>query len=492
MAMLTAATSLGAVQGIRDQGVCSWRGIPYAQPLKPERRFLPPEPVKPWRGVMEADYFGSIAPQRSFLRRGIGEDCLNLNIWSPDADSRHRPVLCFIHGGSFEHGSGSESFYNGATLAGTWDVLVVTINYRLGVLGFLDYSMLSSSFTPNLGLQDVLSALAWVHEHIENFGGDPDRITVFGQSAGGTMVSALSVMEEARRYISRCMMISGGPTQVQSLDECREITEQYLDFMDIQKADDLISTPLDDLAKSQREFISYCGLGAATYRLAVDGVIVKDYPIPAAREGATAGIPLLIGTTQEEMALINFKPLAKVLDVDTIVNEGISRESRETRRALIDAYTSVYGRKQGESMLYTDLLFRISSVWFSEAASNHSPTWMYRFDFESAILKMNGIHAFHSTDLPFIFGNLKHLLVRPMFLLDRDMSEVHQIAEEIQKDIITFARDGKLPWHPCRGEDTPAKCYDSESSVQPMVDPRIKHVYDLTEYKRKSLLSIRE
>ena len=201
-------TTCGKICGTVEKDVHVWRGIPYAQPPIGPLRFRPAQPVSAWDGVYMATAFGPACPQRK-RRVGTSEDCLYLNIWSPRPDGKKRAVLFFIHGGSFAGGAGSDPEYDGTSLAKSGDVVVVTVNYRLGVLGFLDFSFLGEDFSPNCGLSDIVAALAWVHGNIEAFGGDPENITVFGQSAGAIAASVLPVMPSARNYVSKVIMMSG-------------------------------------------------------------------------------------------------------------------------------------------------------------------------------------------------------------------------------------------------------------------------------------------
>lgn len=187
--------SLGQLEGTHQQGVFTFKGVPFAAPPVGERRWLPPQPVEPWQGVLQAGQFGTAAPQNPMLDgpglQGVpepqSEDCLYLNIRSPGLDNKRRPVMVWIHGGAFSIGSGSSPMYEGSVLARRNDVVVVTVNYRLSLLGFLNLKEATGGKTPatgNEGLLDQVAALKWVQEHIAAFGGDPDNVTIMGESAG--------------------------------------------------------------------------------------------------------------------------------------------------------------------------------------------------------------------------------------------------------------------------------------------------------------------
>ncbi len=154
---------------------------------------------------------------------------------------------------------------------------------------------------------------------------------------------------------------------------------------------------------------------------------------------------------------------------------------------LRQGYRDVYGEQRGRVMLYTDLLFRISSIWLAEASAAGAPVWLYRFDYETTILKMNGLHAFHATDLPYLFGNFSSVLVKPLFLLNRDMDEVLETARSLQEDVVKFARTGKLSWEPCSSDgNIPAKCYAVPPTVEPCLPPQILSLYEETSYRKRS------
>ena len=200
MSNLIVETRYGKVQGYEQGSISVWKGIPFAQPPTGERRFRAPQPPEPWTGVREATTFGPMAPQvpealgniaggadRAAKLPPMSEDCLSLNIWSPGADHEMRPVMVWIHGGAFTLGSASDPWYDGTSFAATHNIVVVSLNYRLGILGFVylkDLAGADASYTGNCGLLDQIAALEWVRENIAAFGGDPDQVTVMGESAG--------------------------------------------------------------------------------------------------------------------------------------------------------------------------------------------------------------------------------------------------------------------------------------------------------------------
>src|SRR5262249_15452434 len=200
------------VQGLKQGAITVWKGIPFARPPSAHRRFLPPRPLHPWSGVLDATQFGPASLQSA--GRGsasavdghpTSEDCLSLNIWSPGADRQKRPVMVYIHGGGFVAGSGSEPLYDGTSFATQHDIVVVTCNYRLGLLGFLYLGGLAGEAYAkgNAALLDQIAALQWVHDNIAVFGGDPDQVTIMGESAGAMSIGNLLAMSAPRGLFRR-------------------------------------------------------------------------------------------------------------------------------------------------------------------------------------------------------------------------------------------------------------------------------------------------
>lgn len=479
----TVYTKNGALSGKQENGVYAWRGIPYAEPPVGELRFKPARPVSNWNGVKNAASFGPICHQDR-KNAVMSEDCLTLNIWSPMPDNQKRAVIFFIHGGSFSSGAGSDDDINGANLAGLGDVVVVTINYRLGLLGFLDFSFLGKEFYPNCGLTDIIEALRWTYENIDVFGGDRQNITVIGQSAGAVAASVLPVIPSARSYLSKVIMMSGDPTLPHTKEQYREVSRRFLEFMQLSDAGALRTMTAEELTVRQKEFTAWCRLGAGTFMLEIDGELIPEYPIPAAAKGAAKDIPILIGTTRDEMSFLFIKSLADQLEVKGILDALVNAESDETRRRIRESYHQ-YG-KRAHMLMTSDIVFRIGSTWYAEAYSAYADTWMYCFDYETPAMKLLKLYAFHSCDIPFVFGNHHAGQARWMFLLSPFKKGIRKVSDEIRSDFITFAKTGRLPWQKCSGGSTPGKCYDCPSVIDHMIDPGIKDEYNRTEYRKRS------
>jgi para-nitrobenzyl esterase len=265
-------TRRGRVRGLAEEGLAVFRGIPYARPPVGPRRFGPPEPPEAWTGTHDATRFGPSAPQNGALigpimSLGIGrtsEDCLYLNVWTPAADRRRRPVLLWIHGGAFLLGSGSQMLYDGATLARRGDAVVVTINYRLGAFGFLrlrDRFGQRLPATGNEGLLDQVAALTWVRDEIEAFGGDPDQVTIFGESAGAMSCATLLGLPRAHGLFHRAILQSGGANFVWPREIATELSDHVLDELGVASPEALQGLGADRILEVQRRFFGDLLLG---------------------------------------------------------------------------------------------------------------------------------------------------------------------------------------------------------------------------------------
>jgi para-nitrobenzyl esterase len=451
----------GKIEGTYKDGLYIFRGVPYASPPVGRRRWLTPEPAEPWSGVRPAQRFATIAPQNPMEVQIIAprepepqdEDCLYLNIWTPGLDDARRPVMVWIHGGAFINGSGSSLAYNGRTLSTRGNAVIVTINYRLGALGFLNLNEVTSGKIPatgNEGLLDQAFALAWVRDNIATFGGDPKNVTIFGESAGGMSVGTLLAMPAARGLFHRAICQSGAAHSVNSMERAVRITKALLDILGISPGDTdgLRSLTVERLLDAHKELAARAldwksGLGGLPLQPVVDGKVLPQLPISAIASGSADNIPILVGTTLEEAKLFN------------VMDQNISKmdEARLLRRCqrliptvdaagLIETYRKARD-KRGMSTtpaellmaMQTDKAFRIPAVRLAESHSRrHQPTYAYLFTWKSPA--MGGIlGACHALELGFLFGTLE-----PNFSGSGPKAET--LARNIQDAWLAFARTG--------------------------------------------------
>jgi para-nitrobenzyl esterase len=394
----------GELRGRRQAGVLAFLGVPYAAPPVGPARFRPPQPPQPWHGVRDATRVGPAAPQRrSRLAHVMGErvveqseDCLTLNVWTPEPGGSRRPVLVFLHGGGFLTGSGGLDWYDGAELARRGGLVVVTVNYRLGALGFLYLD------EGNLGLRDQIQALRWVRENIAAFGGDPDAVTAAGQSGGAISILAMLSGSAARGLFHRAILQStpaGMPPMTVEQAEARAA-----EFRSV-LAGDPRDRPVADLLDAQQEILRRHPGPIPPYQLVADGVTVVDDLIAAT--GAADGVPILIGTTRDEAGSFH-------------------------RDAAM-----------------TESMFRAPAIRLAEVLARHgNPAWMYRFDWSAP---GSPFGACHCIELPFVLGNLPAWRDAPM-LADAGPGTLAALVGAVQPSWIAFARDGYPGWPPYQPE----------------------------------------
>ncbi len=455
----TVETRDGRLEGCDEDGILTFRGIPYARPPVGDLRFRAPQPPEPWTGVREAKSFGYSAPQAPLaiplpgMEVGeLDEDCLTLNVFTPGTDAERRPVLFWIHGGGFVIGSSAQPLYDGIPLARRGDVVVVTINYRLGPLGFLFLSDLCPDLegaVGNAGLRDQIAALAWVHENIERFGGDPGNVTIFGESAGGMSVGTLLGMPAAREHFGKAIPQSGATHNVHTRETATKVAEHFLEALGVSPSEApraLRELPPDKLLDTHRQTVLALGttLGLLPFQPLVDGDSLPEQPLDAVQAGHAAAIPLLTGTTRDEWKLFSFlDPNIATLD-DAALRERLAPQLADPD-AMIETYRSA--RPDGEASLpreiffaiETDRVFRIPAIRLAEAQQAHQPdTFMYRFDWKAT--GMGGaLGACHAVELPFVFG----LLDRPgAQLFAGSGPEAMALSGMVIDAWVAFARNG--------------------------------------------------
>lgn len=410
------STTSGRIRGEHVDAYDVFRGVPYAAAPTGPRRWQAPVAHETWDGVRDATTFGAAAPQVAGGPLGglvpdmepghSDEDCLTLNVWTPACDSEKRAVLVWIHGGAFSIGSSSLATYSGHALATNQDVVVVTINYRLGALGFLVLDLPGTS--ANVGLLDQTAALRWVHDNIEGFGGDPRRVTIFGESAGGGSVLSLLSTPASYDLYQRAIVQSGATDLVLSRDQALAVTTALAEELGIDRGDLAAwqTVPVDRILAGQSSVAEklLATVGMMTLHPVADGDVMVDTWQAMAASGRAANVPLIIGTTHDEMALFDsFDPTMSSLDDDGVAKR-LGAQGHSAPALVIDAYRSVDGVIDAPviwSTILTDRAMWLPALRYAASYAKHQPdTWMYRFDWQSAV---PGLRACHAIDIPFPF-----------------------------------------------------------------------------------------
>ncbi len=425
---LVVETTYGPVRGADEDGVKTWKGVRYAAAPSGDLRFRAPQPPARWTEVADATAFGPACPQPVFPNMPLdlgapqGEDCLRLNVWA-SSDTRPgdaKPVMVWLHGGAYVLGSSSQVLYDGRRLVSHGDVIVVTVNYRLGVLGFLDLSSFDTAgrrFDSNVGLRDVLAALGWVRDNIAAFGGDPHRVTLFGESAGAGIVTTLLASPAAQGLFAGAIAQSSPATSVYDRERARRVAQAFLDTLGVagSQADRVLDMPMAAiLSASQQVFdeVPVKNPGILAFVPFVDGELLSDYPVKVAQEGRSLPVPLIIGTNQHEAALFRLmkSPLMPITPsaITSMFNQ-IAAEQPDLQLPTQDQIGVAYSRlrRRARSLsIATDVGFRMPSVWLAEGHSRVAPVYLYRFDYSTPLLRLIMVKAAHATELPYVWGNL--------------------------------------------------------------------------------------
>jgi para-nitrobenzyl esterase len=462
---LVVQAASGAVRGTLREGFRSWRGIPYAEPPVGPLRFRSPRPPEPWTGVRDTIDYGHAAPQHEnkaiSLPEGVtqSEDCLTLNVLAPaataDPPGPLKPVMVWIHGGAYFAGSSAQPLFDGTHLVANGDVVYVGVNYRLGALGFLDFSSLGSDDAPfdtNLGLRDILAALHWVRQNIAAFGGDPGNVTLFGESAGAGCVTTLLTSPAAEGLFHRAIAESSPATSVYSAERAAGVARRFLALAGVpenepQRLRELPVATLNQAAFDLVGAVSAETPGTLAIAPVVDGDIVPVHPIDAYRAGTQLAVPLVIGTNHDEASLFKLMK-SPLMPITSVSVHAMFEEIAAERPDLVGAEARIEGAyprfpsHQTPADLSRDAGFRMPSIWLAAAHSRVAPTRMYRFDHSPPLLKLLGIGATHGAELAYVFGNLK--IAKKDFSFDLGgLAEARRVSAVLQRRWIAFATTGE-------------------------------------------------
>ena len=451
-----ATTTAGSVRGITRDGVHVFRSIPYAAPPVGSRRFRPPEPALPWSEIRDATRFGPVAPQQpSMLETIMGgpepvideADCLTLTVFTPGLDDARRPVLFWIHGGAFVIGTGATPIYDGRRFATHGDCVVVSINYRLGAFGFLHLEeIFGAAFTGsgNVGILDQVLALEWVRDNIAGFGGDPERVTIFGESAGGMSVGTLLGTPAAQGLFAQAIVQSGGGSFCLPAATATDIARDVLAEAGIGSVAELESASVDAILAAQSKVLAARTSTDLAFMPVVDGHVLPERPVDAVADGLGA-VPTMIGTNQDEMTLFTVLDLGLGELDGNVVNEALAASFGDRADDVSAGYTALHPEVSPTDLLTviaTDRVFRIPAIRLAEAGIAHRPTYMYLFTWESPALD-GKLKSCHALELPFVWDAID----RPgLSVLTGDGPERRPLADAMHAAWIAFARTGDPGW----------------------------------------------
>lgn len=415
-------TQFGTIIGLEKDGILQFRGIPYAEAPVGDLRWKPPKPRRfIGSDLLDARDFGNICPQPkfeliegAFFEERQDENCLFLNVYTPSMDDKRRPVMVFVHGGAFVHGSSSHPLYRRGKLC-KYDVVLVTLNYRLGPFGFLrllDVSEGTLEATGNEGILDQLCALKWVKENIGFFGGDPENITLFGESAGAISILCLMGMEEAEGLFNKVIIQSGNPEAVFTKEKSNYYAERFLEVLGEEGngISELKKLTSDELVKAEEVLLKEIE-EITPFSPNLDGKIIEIKPselLPTRRK-----IPLLIGTNSDEWNLFSvLDPKILEMDFDELKSKISRSFPHVDAQIVVDFYREELERKKKVvapwriySEFMTHTFFLLPSLKFAERwASFGNPVFMYLFTWPSPY-RSGMLGACHTLELGFIFGN---------------------------------------------------------------------------------------
>ncbi len=471
---VTAKTSAGSVRGTEVQGIKIFKGIPYGGTTAGKNRFMPPTKPAPWTGTRDTLAWGPTAPQSARTDGlqvqsedpGEGEDCLVLNVFTPAVgDGRKRPVMVWLHGGGFSTGSASRPILDGSRLAHTGDVVVVSLNHRLNVLG---YTYLGDAFgsefasSAAVGLLDIVAALQWVRDNIDRFGGDPNLVTIFGQSGGGRKVATLMSMPSAKGLFHRAVIESGAVLRLMPKEEAVQYTSLLLAELGLKPGQvrELQSAPVDRVLRANNAALAKMTTRAPGWTAntpMVDGTVLPGHPWDPAAPALSANIPLLIGYAHTEETLYD-RPTPEKLALDEAgLKQRVATRLGVDPAPVIDAY-----RKAHPEATPWDLHILIATdhprgTYAREMAKRKSsqgaaPAFFYRFDWETP---EGGGHmrSPHTIEIQFVFNNIalggSLISKRP---------DAFALADKVSAAWVAFARTGnpnvaQLPKWPAYSSD---------------------------------------
>ncbi|MFD8718727.1 carboxylesterase/lipase family protein [Streptomyces sp. NPDC059629] len=485
-------TAQGAVRGLRQEdGTAAFLNIPYAAPPLGAGRFAPPEPHEPWDGVRDATVPGPNAPQSERKLGSIdmapyfgtgwsrGEDYLTVNVWTPAVAQSDLPVMVFVHGGGFVAGSTRSAMYDGSAFARD-GVVLVALNYRLGIAGFLDLP----GAPANRGLLDVVAALRWVRENIAAFGGDPDNVTLFGQSAGATVVGGVLATAEATGLFRRAIVQSGSGLGAFSTEQAARVTAAAAEVLGVEPHVDAFAEIYDERLVEAASKLAGIDLQTATHHdpligLSPFSLVLDTQPAEAVAAGLAADVDLLIGTNTEEGNLY-LVPVGKYATSTAADVDDAAARSHPDPARLVETYRK--SRPEASfaelrSAIMADALFGAGTRALASAHAAHPKSVTYAYEFAWRSQALDGeLGATHAVELPFVFDLAdRSELNGPAALLGPDKPPA-DLADRMHETWIRFAATGDPGWDP----------YDTDRRATMHIDTEWTQVDDPRSQERQA------
>jgi len=472
---ITVETASGPIQGRSKEDVFLFAGVPYAAPPVGNLRFKAPMPHTPWLDPREALKFGPAAPQ--VATGGMtdaasvrwDEDCLTLNISTPACDDAKRAVLVWIHGGGYRTGQGSIPWYNGARFSANGDIVVVSINYRLGALGFTELSHLGAEYESAsvAGILDQIAALRWVRDNITQFGGDPQRVTIAGESAGGFSVSTLLGCEAARGLFHRAIPQSGGAHHTLPKPAAEIVTQHFLDALnahdpitlEAMSADDILAAQTATIAKFEggAGVMNELGVAVSPFYPAHGTQLLPQSPLHNIRAGMGSDVAVLTGSNTDETTLWGYGDVDEA-KLARIANGYGASDALDVYRAQ----RPHAGPDEVLIALTTDHMFRIPAIRVAEARAAHTDdTWMYLFNWNSRAFE-GRLKATHALEIPFAFNNLDRAGV-DIFIGPGERPQ--HVAEVMHRAWTEFINNGNPGWERYDAGRRTTMVFDDTSQV---------------------------
>jgi len=437
-----ATTAYGRVRGYVDDAILAFRGVRYGADTGP-RRFQPPAPPTPWKDVLETTAYAAASPQRGRGDEARSEDCLFLNVWTPALTGK-RPVMVYLHGGAYSSGSGSAPLYDGVRLCKRGDVVMVTVNHRLNAFGYAYLARLVPDLADsgNAGQLDLILALQWVRDNITNFGGDPSKVMVFGQSGGGAKIATLMAQPAAAGLFHRAATMSGQQVTASGPGNAHRRTLAWLDALKLkpEQAGDLRTLPVDRLVEALGAEDPVLGFGGLYFGPVLDEHSLKRHPFYPDAPSQSAQVPMIIGNTHDETrAFLGGDPTNFTVGWDGLPAKLIQANMRVDIDAatVIAEYRRLYPAYTPSDVLFAATTaarsWRAAIIEAEERAKAGTPAWAYQFDYPA-----NGerLRAGHASDIQMVFDNL----AKPGATAIGPAGQ--QMADQMSEAFLAFAKTG--------------------------------------------------